>query len=69
MSKRQPSTTGKKVSHDLSLDEGLEEYQTVTDEVDAELISLGIEAPHRPMIDKTTYFDGRLPSDIKSCST
>lgn len=69
MTTRQPSNTGKKVTHVLSLDEGLEEYQTISAEVDAELVGLGISPPHRPRIDKNTYFDGRLPSDIKECST
>lgn len=68
MSIRQPSLTGKKVTHTLSLDDGLTEYQTITDEVDSELSQIGVHAPSRPMISKGQYFDGRLPSDIKNCS-
>lgn len=69
MSKRQPSITGKKVSHDLSLDEGLEEYQSISEEVEDELALLGVSSHNRPEIKPGVYFDGRLPSDIKSCST
>lgn len=64
--KRTPVQSGN-VSHSLTLEEGLLEYQSVPDEVDEELTELGIIAPERPYSDDS-YFDGRLPSNIKSCS-